>query len=119
MDNGPPAGCPGRRSCGRPCSDSRRHPLVTVEVDQVLVESRLTAGGEPCPDCSGVLAPWGWARPRAVRGVGVLRPRWGRCVSCLVTHVLLPVTALDRRGPSRHRSGEPQPARRLATEVDG
>jgi len=71
--------------------------LVTVEVDQVLVESRLTAGGVPCPDCPGVLAPWGWARQRGVRGVGVLRPRRGRCVSCLVTHVLLPVTALLRR----------------------
>jgi hypothetical protein len=71
--------------------------LVTVEADQVLVESRLSAGGVFCPTCQGVLAPWGWARPRGVRGVGVLRPRRGRCSSCLVTHVLLPVTVLLRR----------------------
>lgn len=71
--------------------------MVTVEVDQVLVESRLATGGVSCPVCPGVLVPWGWARPRAVRGVGQLRPRRGRCSSCLVTHVLLPVTVLLRR----------------------
>lgn len=82
---------------GGPCSDARRHPLITVEADQVLVESRLAAGGVSCPACPGVLTPWGWARPRGVRGVGVLRPRRARCSSCLVTHVLLPVTVLLRR----------------------
>jgi hypothetical protein len=71
--------------------------LVTVEADQDLVESRLTGGGVPCPKCPGVLAPWGWARRRDVRGVGTLQPRRGRCSSCLVTHVLLPVTVLLRR----------------------
>jgi hypothetical protein len=71
--------------------------LVTVEADQDLVESRLAAGGVPCPECPGVLAPWGWARRRDVRGVGVLQPRRGRCSSCLATHVLLPVTVLLRR----------------------
>ena len=50
-----------------------------------------------CPDCTGVLAPWGFARPRGVRGVGPLRPRRARCAGCLVTHVLLPVTVLLRR----------------------
>jgi len=44
-----------------------------------------------------VLAPWGWARRRGVRGVGSLRPRRARCGECLVTHVLLPVTVLLRR----------------------
>ena len=77
--------------------DARRHPLVTVEADQVRVESRLTAGEVGCPGCPGVLAPWGWARRRRVRGVGSLRPRRGRCAGCLVTHVLLPVTVLLRR----------------------
>ncbi|HEX5877973.1 MAG TPA: helix-turn-helix domain-containing protein [Actinomycetota bacterium] len=71
--------------------------MITVEVDQVLVESRLAAGGVSCPTCRGVLAPWGWARPRGVRGVGELRPRRARCSSCLITHVLLPVTVLLRR----------------------
>jgi hypothetical protein len=71
---------------------------VTVEADPVGVESRLTGGQVECPDCSGVLRPWGWARPRAVHGLdGVLRPRRARCVDCLVTHVLLPVTVLLRR----------------------
>lgn len=73
--------------------------VVTVEADPVGVESRLIAGRVACPNCSGVLAPWGWARPRKVHGIGgVLRPRRGRCGQCLATHVLLPVTVLLRRG---------------------
>ena len=71
---------------------------MTVEADLVRVESRLLAGQVGCPDCRGVLRPWGWARPRGVHGVaGVLRPRRARCGGCLVTHVLLPVTVLLRR----------------------
>ena len=71
---------------------------MTVEADLVGVESRLTAGQVGCPDCPGVLRPWGWARPRGVHGIdGVLRPRRARCSGCLVTHVLLPVTLLLRR----------------------
>jgi hypothetical protein len=71
---------------------------MTVEADLVRVESRLLAGQVGCPDCRGVLRPWGWARPRGVHGVvGVLRPRRARCGGCLVTHVLLPVTVLWRR----------------------
>jgi hypothetical protein len=72
---------------------------VTVEAGPVRVESRLAAGLVGCPDCSGVLRPWGWARPRGVHGiVGAFRPRRARCPACLVTHVLLPVTVLLRRG---------------------
>ncbi len=72
--------------------------MVTVEADPVGVESRLMTGRVGCPGCSGVLRPWGWARPRRVYGIGgVLRPRRGRCGGCLVTHVLLPVTVLLRR----------------------
>ena len=71
---------------------------MTVEADQVRVESRLAAGQVECPDCAGALRPWGWARARGVYGVaGVLRPRRSRCSVCLVTHVLLPVTVLARR----------------------
>jgi hypothetical protein len=83
--------------CGRAVLDARRHPLVTVEADQVRVESRLLGRELGCPDCPGVLAPWGFARRRGVRGVGSLRPRRARCAGCLVTHVLLPVTVLLRR----------------------
>ena len=71
---------------------------MTVEADQVRVESRLAARRIGCPDCPGMLRPWGWARPRDVYGLaGVLRPRRARCRECLVTHVLLPVTVLARR----------------------
>ncbi len=77
------------------------HPLVTVEADQVRVESRLAAGQVECPACRQPLRPWGWARPREVRGLsGVLRPRRSRCSACLITHVLLPVTVLARRAYS-------------------
>jgi hypothetical protein len=48
-----------------------------------------------------VLAPWGHARPRAVRGRRGQRfrlvPRRARCGSCGRTHVLLPVMCLLRR----------------------
>jgi hypothetical protein len=74
--------------------------VVTVEADPVLVEARLASGHIGCPGsgCGDVLRRWGWARPRAVRGIaGMLRPRRARCPGCLVTHVLLPVTVLLRR----------------------
>lgn len=73
---------------------------MTVEADPVLVEARLAGGQLACPaaDCDESLGPWGWARRRVVHGIaGSLRPRRARCGSCLVTHVLLPVTVLLRR----------------------
>jgi len=74
--------------------------MVTVEADLVCVESRLAAGQLRCPAClQGVLGGWGFARSRRVVGfAGAVRPRRARCRSCLVTHVLLPVTVLLRRG---------------------
>jgi hypothetical protein len=96
-DDGPPA-CVVEDRRGRAVLDARRHPLVTVEADQVRVELRLASGQVVCPGCLGALRPWGWARPRGVHGlVGVLHPRRARCPVCLVTHVLLPVTVLLRR----------------------
>lgn len=75
--------------------------MLTVEADAGSVERRLAAGGVSCPGCEGRLAPWGWARPRVLRGVGdaraLVRPRRGYCRGCGVTHVLLPVVALARR----------------------
>ncbi|MCX2934724.1 helix-turn-helix domain-containing protein, partial [Mycobacterium sp. CVI_P3] len=70
--------------------------MVTVEVDPVRVESRLMAGAIACPVCpDGVLGGWGYARSRQVEGLDdPVRPRRARCRSCLVTHVLLPVTML-------------------------
>ena len=75
--------------------------MVTVEADLDGVEARLAAGELWCPSCSsGVLAGWGRARPRQVRGPDgpvQLCPRRSRCTGCGVTHVLLPVSALLRR----------------------
>ena len=44
--------------------------MLTVEVDAVAVEARLISGQVSCPVCGGVLAPWGWARTRVLRGPG-------------------------------------------------
>ena len=74
--------------------------MLTVEADAGSVEARLRSGGAFCPDCGGVLAPWGFARLRwlrAVTGQVRLRPRRARCSSCGRSHVLLPAVALARR----------------------
>ena len=74
--------------------------MLTVGADPVEVEGRLGGGELQCPCCGGVLARWGWARARVLRGGRGpvrLRPRRARCGGCRVTHVLLPVFALLRR----------------------
>jgi hypothetical protein len=75
--------------------------VVTVGKDVSQVERRLSAGLLACPDCGGRLGPWGYARPRGLRGDGgsgcPVRPRRARCSGCAHTHVLLPVSALVRR----------------------
>ena len=75
--------------------------MLTVEACADLVERRLAGGELLCPCCSGMLAGWGHARARSLRGPGGrlvrLRPRRARCRSCRVTHVLLAVFALVRR----------------------
>jgi hypothetical protein len=74
--------------------------VVTVEADLDGVERRLAAGELSCPSCGAVLAGWGRAKSRQVRGPdGPVRlcPRRSRCTGCGVTHVLLPVTVLLRR----------------------
>lgn len=74
--------------------------LVTVELTTSVVEQRLSAGELLCPDCGGMLARWGWGRPRRLRGpAGMVevRPRRARCRSCEATHLLLPVLSLVRR----------------------
>jgi hypothetical protein len=74
--------------------------MLTVETDPVAVEERLRSGGLACPGCAGVLAGWGRARARTVRGPdGGVRvvPRRSRCTGCRATHVLLPVLLLVRR----------------------
>jgi hypothetical protein len=78
--------------------------VVTVGPDAVVAERQLRSGALRCPDCRGVLRPWGWARPRWLRtdlgSVGpVLRlvPRRSMCGWCGRTHVLLPAVAWVRR----------------------
>lgn len=75
--------------------------MLTVEASVDSVERRLAAGELSCPCCSGMLAGWGHARARTLRGLGGklrrVRPRRARCRSCKVTHVLLAVFALARR----------------------
>jgi hypothetical protein len=74
--------------------------VLTVGADAARVEGRLARGELECPDCGGLLGPWGWARARVLRGDRApvtVRPRRSRCRSCGVSHVLLPVFALLRR----------------------
>ena len=75
--------------------------MLTVEDEPVSVERRLAAGDLCCPGCGGLLARWGFAVARVVRGLGAavvrLRPRRARCRGCGGTHVLLPAVALSRR----------------------
>jgi len=74
--------------------------VVTVVANAAEVENQLVGAGLVCPDCGGLLAPWGWARARVLRGDSgpvAVRPRRARCGDCGVSHVLLPVFALLRR----------------------
>lgn len=86
--------------------------MLTVGVDVDAVESDLRAGLLACSvsGCGGRLAPWGWARPRWVRGLTErLRPRRSRCSSsagCGATHVLLPASVLLRRADAVEVIGE-------------
>lgn len=74
--------------------------MLTVGANEAEVERRLARGDLECPRCGGVLARWGHARSRVLRGARGpvrLRPRRSRCRGCGGTHVLLPVFALLRR----------------------
>lgn len=74
--------------------------MLTVGVDAGRVEMELVNGELVCPGCGGCLEPWGWARPRVLRGGAepvAVRPRRARCGACEVSHVLLPVFVLVRR----------------------
>jgi hypothetical protein len=74
--------------------------MLTVETDAGAVEERLRSGRLACPGCAGVLAGWGRARARTVRGPDGLvwiSPRRARCIGCRATHVLLRVLVLVRR----------------------
>jgi hypothetical protein len=75
--------------------------VLTVNGDRDVVERQLAGGELACVPCGGVLAGWGYARPRRVRVLdgpdAELTPRRSRCRGCGVTHVLLPAWCLSRR----------------------
>lgn len=74
--------------------------MVMVGSDPVEVERALLAGELSCPDCSGVLRPWGHARWRSSRREHDTvrhRPRRSACSGCARTHVLLAASWLPRR----------------------
>lgn len=74
-------------------------PLI-VENDPARVERELRDGKLRCPDCDGVLRPWGHARLRVLRSraqTEEVRPRRARCAACARTSVLLPDLWLVRR----------------------
>ena len=96
--------------------------MLTVETDADAVEERLLSGGLACPGCAGVLAGWGRARARTVRGRdGGVRvvPRRSRCTGCRVTHVLLPVLLLVRRADTVVVIGAALAARALVAGIAG
>jgi hypothetical protein len=76
-------------------------PMLMVFAGEAMVEAELVGGGLGCPSCSGVLAPWGFARRRSIRllrdAMMSSRPRRSKCRACSGTHVLLPDVCLLRR----------------------
>lgn len=75
--------------------------MVVMVTDPSVVDAELAASAIGCPSCSvGSLRPWGFARPRIVRGLrGThhrIRPRRARCCSCAATQVLLPADLVPR-----------------------
>lgn len=81
--------------------------MLTVSYDVSVVELDLMLGLLFCPECAGILRPWGSARVRSIRhgagaGQHLVRhhPRRARCAACLRTHVLLPLVLAARRADS-------------------
>lgn len=91
--------------------------MLIVDSDPAVVEQALAAGELSCPECTGALGPWGWARERALRDHGAevhFTARRSRCRACEKTHVLLPDTCLLRR-----RDGVATIGRALLDKVAG
>jgi hypothetical protein len=93
--------------------------MLQVAISAQQLEVVLAAGELACPDCSGRLSRWGFARSREVRmrdGVRSLRPRRALCVGCDATHVLCPSWSVPRRRDGAEVIGE---ALRLAAGGEG
>ena len=76
--------------------------ILVLDEAQAQAQADLGDSALRCPGCSGQLRRWGFARTRSLGSTGggrvSLRPRRVRCVSCGVTHVLLPALAPARHG---------------------
>jgi transposase-like protein len=94
--------------------------MLQIALNAQQLEVVLAAGELACPDCSGPLSRWGFARSREIRmrdGVRrSLRPRRALCAECDTTHVLCPAFSVPRRRDSAEVIGE---ALRLAVDGDG
>ncbi len=74
--------------------------MLIVGDDPTSVESALVSGALCCPACGGQLAPWGFARQRAIRFLAGERRmvlRRSLCRACRRSHVLVPASILPRR----------------------
>ena len=93
--------------------------MLSIAIAEERVEAVLAAGELACPDCSGPLSPWGFARLREVRllrEVRSVRPRRAICGACETTHVLSPSWLVPRRRDGAEVIGD---ALRLAVEGNG
>lgn len=86
-----------------------RFLMLSIIASEEQLEAALATGELACPDCSGRLSPWGFARSREVRmrdGVRSLRPRRACCQDCGATHVLCPSWSVPRRRDGAEVIGE-------------
>ena len=93
--------------------------MLQIALNAPQLEVVLAAGELACPDCSGPLSRWGFARSREIRtrdGVRSLRPRRALCAECDTTHVLCPAWSVPRRRDGAQVIGE---ALRQSARGDG
>lgn len=102
--------------------------MLSIAITEEHVEAALARALLACPDCSGPLSPWGFARSREVRmrhGTRSVRPRRACCGGCGATQVLCPSWSVPRRrdgveviGEALRRAASGEGHRRIATELD-
>jgi len=101
-----PSGGPADREQWAPCGVLG---LMIIVLDPSEAQASFAAGTQRCASCSGVLAPWGYATQRVVRGregTVSLRPPRVRCRSCRVTHVVVPARFLPRASATAEVVGD-------------
>jgi Domain of unknown function (DUF6431) len=83
--------------------------MLSIVIAEERLEAALAGGALACPECSGPLSPWGFARSREVRllrGTRSVTPRRARCGACETTHVLCPGWSVPRRRDGAEVIGE-------------